>query len=255
MITHANLRDSLIQIGLNTKEAEVYIALFSLESSTAYRIAEKCNVKKPTVYVILEELRQKGLVLKIPHPKKTLFAARNLREYLEERERGVERARTLLPMFEHLRVVPGTAVYFYSGLSGMREALNYKFDTMKDGSYLSFYCNLEGVHSEIQALYDAWDQTAIASGTRFQIIRTKTKTQRVKWKSEGVRHLNKDELESVEMRYVETSVYPSNISFEIAKNFVRITDAHNYFATIIDNTHTADALRQIFTIVWNGAEQ
>ena len=73
MEQNEDLLKNLGQIGLTDKQAKVYLALLSLESSTAYEIAQHCEVKKPTVYVILEELRQKGLVLKVPHAKKALF--------------------------------------------------------------------------------------------------------------------------------------------------------------------------------------
>ena len=97
MTVNAGLAQTLQQIGLEEKEAEVYLALLSLESSTAYQIAQHCEVKKPTVYVILEELRQKGLVLKVPHAKKALFAARNITEYLHEQRQKIKAVETIVP--------------------------------------------------------------------------------------------------------------------------------------------------------------
>ena len=70
MAENPEIIDTLSHIGLSEKEVHVYVALAELESGTAYQIALACDVKKPTVYVILEDLRKKGLVLKIPHAKK-----------------------------------------------------------------------------------------------------------------------------------------------------------------------------------------
>lgn len=237
---------SLMGLGLDDKEAAVYLATLSLESATAYRIAEVSRLKRPTVYVVLEELRRKGLVLKTPHPKKALFSARPLTEYLAEEEYRLRQVQTLLPHFEALRKQPGTAVYFYSGLSGMRDALQYRFISMKGKQYLSFYCNLDGVSTEIKQLYDNWDIEAIAAGIRFRVLRARGKKQ-------SGAHLTPDAKRAVEERFVEASAYPGNISFEVAEDFIRITDAKALFATIIESQATATALRLVFSILWEGA--
>lgn len=238
---------SLVDLGLTDKEASVYVAALSLESATAYRIAEFSGLKRPTVYVLLDELRHKGLILKTPHPKKALFSARPMTEYLAEVESKLAHVHSLIPHFESLRKKPGTAVYFYSGVSGMRDALGYKFDDMRGKKYLSFYCNLEGINPELLAMYDTWDKDAIASGITFRVIRARGKMQ-------SVSHLTDSERESVEERHVNTGTYPSNISFEIAGDFIRITDAKGVFATIIESEETANALRLAFEIIWDIAE-
>jgi predicted transcriptional regulator len=239
---------SLVGLGLTDKEAAVYITALSLESATAYRIAEISKLKRPTVYVLLEELRRKGLVLKTPHPKKALFSARPMTEYLAEEESRLAQVQSLLPRFEALRKKPGTAVYFYSGISGMRDALGYKFKTMCGKKYLSFYGDLDGMSRELQTIYDNWDKEAIASGIKFRVIRARGKEQ-------NTSHLTTIEKLSVEERYVEANSYPSNISFEIADDFIRITDAKELFATIIESRETADALRLAFEIIWNMAKE
>lgn len=239
---------SLVGLGLDAKEAAVYVSTLSLESATAYRIAEESGLKRPTVYVVLEELRRKGLVLKTPHPKKALFAARPLAEYLAEEDYRLKQVETLLPHFEALRKQPGTAVYFYSGISGMRDALQYKFKSMSGKQYLSFYCDLDGAAPEIRGLYDEWDKTAIAAGIRFRVLRARGRKQ-------SDAHLTSREKELIEERFVDASSYPSNISFEAAEDFIRITDAKECFATIIESRATASALRMVFSILWEGAKR
>ncbi len=241
------LLQALTNIGLSEKEAAVYLALLSLESSTAYRIAEKCNVKKPTVYVILEDLRAKGLVLKVPHPKKALFSARSLEEYLFEHEQKIRATHTLLPLFSNLRQSPTTNVFFFSGLKGMQDALAHKFAEMQEKTYISFYCSLENTSREVRELYDAWDKKAIAHDTHFKVLRARKKDRGTE---EDDAHLTKEERAHISVKYIENALYPGNISFEVGTDFIRITDAHSLFATIIDDPHTALAMRQIFTIIW-----
>ena len=73
----ATINDALKNLGLNDKEARAYAALLELGQTTAYAVAERSGLKRPTVYVVLDELRQKGLVLKIPHVKKQLWSAKS----------------------------------------------------------------------------------------------------------------------------------------------------------------------------------
>ncbi|MBU2235559.1 helix-turn-helix domain-containing protein, partial [Patescibacteria group bacterium] len=46
-----NLETSLIQFGLNSKEASVYLAALELGGSPVLKIAKKAELKRPTVYL------------------------------------------------------------------------------------------------------------------------------------------------------------------------------------------------------------
>ena len=53
------LKEALQTIGLNEKECAVYLALLQLGRASAYSVAQKSGLKKPTTYVILDELIEK----------------------------------------------------------------------------------------------------------------------------------------------------------------------------------------------------
>ena len=55
----------LKNLGLNDKEANIYLALLQLGKSTATKIAKKSGLKRPTTYVIIEQLIDKGFVQKL----------------------------------------------------------------------------------------------------------------------------------------------------------------------------------------------
>lgn len=52
----------LKSIGLNLKEAKVYLACLQLGEETVFNIAKKAEIKRPTTYLILQSLAEKGLV-------------------------------------------------------------------------------------------------------------------------------------------------------------------------------------------------
>ena len=247
MVITGDFGNTLEQIGLKEKEAEVYLALLSLESSTAYQIAQHCDVKKPTVYVILEELRQKGLVLKIPHAKKALYAARDIGEFLEEQKRKLRAVEAIVPQLQALGGATGPSVYFFTGLRGRSEAREFKFDAMRGKTFYSFYGSLMGGNPEIMKLYSTWDKRAVANDMSFKLIMPED-AKNSYYKT--VTDLAEAEPESVQVRYLKDYLYPPNISVEVAEDFVRIDDEKNLQVTIIDDKSTADAFRSIFQIVW-----
>ena len=247
MTVNAGLAQTLQQIGLKEKEAEVYLALISLESSTAYQIAQHCEVKKPTVYVILEELRQKGLVLKVPHAKKALFAARDITEYLHEQRQKIKAVETIVPQLHALGGPARPNVYFFTGLRGCAEALEFKFDAMRGKTFHSFYGSLMGGNPEIMKLYSAWDKRALANEMSFELIMSDDAKNKY---YKDIADLAVAEPQAVRIQYLKNYLYPSNISVEIAEDFVRIDDEKSLQVTIIDDKSTADAFRSIFQIVW-----
>ncbi len=247
MDSTTGLAQTLEHIGLSEKEARVYLALLSLESATAYRIAEHCDVKKPTVYVILEDLRKKGLVLKIPHAKKGLFSARDIGEYLHEQESRLKAVRLMLPKLHALGSQNKPGVFFFTGLQGVAQAIDYKFDGMRGKTFRSFYGTMASAREDVIKLLDTWDRKSVESDISFNIVMARLDSDE---HQKNLIALAKQEYESIKIRFKEQFVYPPNIHFEIAEDFVRIVDVANLNATIIDDKPTADALRQIFKIVW-----
>lgn len=73
LVTMSSLRSSLISLGLTEKEARVYLALVQLGESVVYAIADKAELKRPTTYVILNELVRKGYAKRIPRARKQLY--------------------------------------------------------------------------------------------------------------------------------------------------------------------------------------
>lgn len=242
---------NLEQIGLTDKQARVYLALLTLETSTAYEIAQHCEVKKPTVYVILEELREKGLVLKIPHAKKALFVAKDISEYLAEARGKLNAVQSMLPRLQALGSADKPKVYYFSGIRGFQEAMDYKFDSMRGKTYYSYYGNSTGSDKRVEDIFKRWTPEAVASDISFRLIIPKDQVLTSNYPellglAESKNH--------VEIKYLSEYDQQSNLSIEIAETFVRIDDSKAVTATIIDDRATAEAMRHIFNIVWAKGE-
>src|SRR3990172_4496626 len=118
-----NLVESLQSIGLNEKEAKVYLALLQLGKATAYSVSIRSGLKKPTTYVILDQLVKKGYALKIPRTKKHLFIAESPEKVTALAKERFDSAREFLPELMALQKseTEKVNVSYFEGLEGIKE--------------------------------------------------------------------------------------------------------------------------------------
>lgn len=117
------LEKSLEKFGLTSKEAKVYLAVLEMGQDTILNIAKKAELKRPTVYVTIDELIKKGLVQKIPKGTTTLYAAENpdyLLNVLHDREKTIK---NILPLLKAVYNVEKNKpqIKFYDGADGVRK--------------------------------------------------------------------------------------------------------------------------------------
>lgn len=175
------LEKSLEYLGLEEKEAKVYLALLQLGSGSVPKISTKANVKRPTTYLILEELRKKGLITLVPKPNKTIYTAQSPQILLEEQREKEEIIREKMPqllaMYNSQKEKP--KISFYEGEENIVELYNEIFEEKEVDIYGSIgvlsvevqkqfekYLNLmEKNNAMVRELLEA-DQKSIAHQSR-----------------------------------------------------------------------------------------
>jgi len=88
-----DVRKGLQHIGLSGKQADVYMAALQLGLATVFEIAKHANQKRPTTYLILEQLEEIGLVSRAPKEHRALYKAEEpelLLSQLKAKERAIE---------------------------------------------------------------------------------------------------------------------------------------------------------------------
>src|SRR4051812_15857722 len=85
------LAAQLQQLGLNDKEARVYVAALFLGPSSVQKISEQADINRATAYVILDQLADPGLLRQSQEGKKTVFVAEppEALEQLSERQQDL----------------------------------------------------------------------------------------------------------------------------------------------------------------------
>lgn len=95
-----SIRKLLMRIGLDDREAEVYLALVSLKKARVSVIAESAKQSRSHTYLILDALKAKGLVSEIEEDKVQHFIAEppeRLKSFVQNREKELH---DLLPLIE-----------------------------------------------------------------------------------------------------------------------------------------------------------
>lgn len=232
----------LQELGLNEKQARLYIALVELGKGTAYAIAKRAGVKRSITYVILEELRLKGLALKVPHRKNQVFMARDPAELFALQEERLQYAKRALPELLALRREPqnGTRMYLFETESDLSRAIAYKESDLAEKEILAFYAKSES--GKIPRLYHEHNERLAAQKTRVRSLVPKHHSLKTFEKYD-----NLPERTTISL---PESEFGAKASIEIADSFVRIYLHRDRKVLIIENRDLSDTMRQIFEMVW-----
>ena len=98
-VEHAAVRPLLKRIGLDDREADVYLALLSMKIARAAAVAKAAKQSRSNTYLILRDLKSKGLVSEIERGKIIHFVAEppeRLLSYLKNREQESRELQTLV---------------------------------------------------------------------------------------------------------------------------------------------------------------
>jgi len=122
------MRQILKQLNFSNKETDVYLAALKLGEGSITKLAKKANIKRPTAYVVLERLKEMGLVSLSKKKGKQIFIAENPEKLLktveEEKEKIIEKEEKIkeaLPKFKALRKKDTTVplIKYYEGKEGI----------------------------------------------------------------------------------------------------------------------------------------
>ncbi len=243
-VTMENLIQNLVNVGITDKEARVYITLLQLGKASAYSVADKSGLKKPTTYVILDELIKKGLAMKIPRVKKQQYVAKSPEEFFAAAEERLTLAKKALP--ELLSIADNERVkvqtLFYEGIKGVEESLYSPTKNVKSKEIVGFYATAEDATPELMNVFMPWPKKMQEDGITIKILTpedegTKDFLEYDKKFGHIVKTLPKDE-------------YSSKVSLEAGEDFVRIILFKPAQALVIKSPELASTVRQIFNIVW-----
>ena len=228
-------------IGLPKKEALAYITLLKLGDATAYAVAKQSGLKTPTAYVVLDNLREKGMVLKVPKKRGWLYRAKEPDEFFNDQKERLgllERILPLLRMTGHEETQ--TDVLVFEGIKEAREGMWYGMDSISD--FVGFYSSAREASPALVEVMLEWNKEVSRRGVSSRAI-VPDDASLALWRKLDPEHKRN-------VKKIPFEDYPSDTSLEIHKTFVRIIIIPESRIIIIKNKNLSSVLKYIFEIAW-----
>lgn len=245
-------------VGLTPKEATVYRTLLELGTASVLAVARQANVVRPTTYVILESLAEKGLVSKATgaYAKKILFRAEPpecleslLRRQARELEERREQLQRLLPDLRLLHLIgeERPRLRLFEGAEGLR-CLQQEFIGVSRDSIV-------GMAPE-DFLYRLFPQEEYNKEIRCVRTEARISSRHIYTSSAGVRYTQEEDTSLLrESRFVPPAQLPLRASISVHGPLLSIVSLHTkIIGVLIEHKDIADSFRAIFERMWLATE-
>jgi sugar-specific transcriptional regulator TrmB len=234
----------LKDIGLNEKEAALYVAGLELGESGIQDLAREAGIKRPTAYRIMEDLQVKGLFSKVAKGQKDYYEAEDPETIFGLYKIRQDAFARLLPDLRKLHSKERNApkVRFYRGTEGLKsmymESLNAKETIVGYGS-------IDEIWGLSKEFINDYMKERIKRKIRVRGIVPSTA------ESQDFAKLN--ELQMRELILVPKDRFPLGNEINIYDDKVAIFSFKEQVGVIIESRDIANTQKVVFEIAWMGA--
>lgn len=245
------LLSTLVSCGLSPKESAVYLALLELGESTPLLVSRVARVKRPTTYVILQELVEKGLITYVTRGRGAHFRALDPSVLYELQESALIKLKNALPVLSGIadaaqfRKAEGLSdMRVYQGRSGLEQIMQ---DTLTAKGEILNWVDLELVTTKVFKSYWArYLRQRVAKRLHVKAIMVADQAAR-SFKA-------RDREEFRESVLIPKSKFPLHGEMNIYNDKIAILSFEDPVGVIIQNQAIADMQRSIFNLAFELAK-
>ena len=240
----------LEQLGLSDKESALYVALLELGQADVAAIAAKATVKRPTAYVVLDALKNKGFVTLQQDGADRQYRAEDPRKLLAYQKTKVAQLENALPgmlgLASSSELKPGTR--FFTGAEGIKAVYEESL-LQSTGSEMLAIGNAEAVERSIEGFQSWYIKRRAESGISMRAIIPAT--------PQGLKVAARDAQELRETRLLEPNDFTEPVEVNIYGNKVTAVSfvENELIGVIIDSKVLANVHRQMFELLWRSAKK
>ena len=246
------LEKYLQQLGLSEKESKVYIATLQLGSGSVQEIAQKAGIKRPTTYIIIDELVEKGLVSKNLSAKNTIFTAEgpeNLGNLLEQKKYALSSA---LPLLKNIYKEESNkpSIKIYEGVDGTKQVY---FNTIwMSKTEVLFFSSVKKLISIYPDILDSWIEHLKKEKISTKELVSPEREDIVYGINDYINNTNSlQEIHIIPEEMKRKFTNSDNAIFDDKLMFVTLEG--KIFTTVIKNKTLADSMRTLFYLAWEKA--
>ncbi|MBU1164169.1 hypothetical protein KKA15_01230 [Patescibacteria group bacterium] len=239
-----DIETTLQQFGLDNKGVKVYLALLQLGKASVLNIAAKAGIKRPTAYLILDNLIEKGLASKIPRKGKTTFYAedpKKLVQILEKRQKQVEKIiPDLLSIYNIKADKP--KVLLYEGKEGVEQV----YTTIMNSKEIWWFGSLLTVYENFKNMFDLFEERINSN----KIKMAKDFIGNSQWE---INYAKNNQRANHEIRI---SPLPVEIDFSLFEDKVAIlSHQDNLYAVVIQDKKIVESFKSLYELAWSSVEK
>jgi predicted transcriptional regulator len=241
-------------LGLNIKEATVYMASLRLGPSTAGAVAKLAKLKRTTVYFVLDSLIEKGLASLRQTQKATLYsvvAPHILLDNVKRQEQNLEMA---LPELEKLykEQLNKPKIETFEGVAGVRQvyAETEKYLSTPEG-VIYFGSVVNFFEPEYHDLQNDWIHKLNNPRNKAREILDPYEIKKFNY----VEEVQKTKNPNYSIRVMPRGISMPNSNSSVYGNKLAIFSLQKeVFVVVIESKDIADAYRNFFELAWRQAK-
>lgn len=234
------LYKTLTDIGLTEKEAKIYLVLLELGEALPSFIAKKAGVKRPTTYLILEQLCEKGLASTIKKSTYEYYQPIHPKVLIEDQEEKLLALQKALPELIDLHSLYSVSpqVSFFQGREGIIHIME---DSLKTKTELLCWADVTlATQTLLKDYYPSYIGKKIKRKVWLRGIFSYDKY------ALDVKRRSKKELREVYL--IPKDKFPFKNEINIYDDKVAIISHQDQLGVIIQNQNIADTQKAIFNL-------
>lgn len=241
--------DNLISFGLSKNEAIVYLTSLSAGASSVQKIAKMANLRRTTVYSLVDSLMSKGIMKTEIHGLKKLFTVENPEKLEGMIELKKERLREILPELTAIHSLKSgeSFIKYYEGPEGVKTVYNTILDDLKSGDEYLIISDMERFLAIDQPYFEKFIETRAKLNLNVRSLFQDTERAHYYKKFEKNTHQT-------------VKIFPRTVNLTanlvILPTRVVITQMVEPIMTIlIENKSIVEMHRQQFNIIWESLKE
>ncbi|HEY4487102.1 MAG TPA: helix-turn-helix domain-containing protein [Candidatus Paceibacterota bacterium] len=236
-------QSALKSLGLEEKEVSLYLSLLELGEATVLQTAKHAGIKRPTAYVVLENLEKNGFVSRFVRGGKMFFSPQHPQKLLTEAELRMKELKTAMPQFEALfhKKEGKPRVVMYEGKDRLDQAIDEAFVVKGETLFIS---TLSLSQEVFPRTFRKADYVSFSPEFYARELVDESESSREYAKRVGGPYR--------EIRFIPKEHLPFEMDIGIFGNRTLITSVKKEFFTIsIESAEITHAFRTIFNVMWN----
>jgi len=231
---------TLENLGLEQKEAKIYLALLQLSEATATKISNETRIERTLCYSIINKLIDKGLLSYIIKNNVKYFKAAPPQKLMQDLKEKQQELKQIMPQLMGLSNIKKhqTKAEVYQGKEGMKTVFK---DIIKQGKdYVAF--------GEESAKFE--ETLPIFSKQYMKKLEENNIHERVLFSKK--RDLAKSK--NSEFRFIPEEYFSPAATLVYANKVAIMLFSHPFLTILIENKEVADSYRSYFEMLWNIAK-